>query len=465
MALFSFLSVLCALVISCCATQANAAPLRPNLIFIVADDLRWNALGCMDDRIAVTPNVDRLAQEGVRFTNHFVTTSICSVSRASIFTGQHARRHGIVTFDKPFTPDRWAATYPAVLRQAGYRTGFVGKWGVGEKPDQVAAMAAHFDFFKGQPGQAGALFIQSDDPNRTHTTARMGNEAIEFLSEVRNDQPFCLSISFSAPHARDGKPREFQPDDRDESLFADVQFPVPRTATDAFFQALPPSVKKSIGRTRWALRFDTAEKYQRTLRDYYRLVTGIDREVGRLREELSRRGLAENTVIVFTSDNGFFFGERGLADKWYPYEESVRVPLVVFDPRLSASCRSQTCAAMSLNIDLAPTLLDLASCPMPGVMQGRSLLPLLSNPASRAGWRTDFYYEHVSVRDKIAASEALRSERWTYLRWLDENPVVEELYDNANDPLQEHNLLSDPAHASTLKQLKSRMAELRSEAN
>jgi len=440
-----------------------AAP-RPNFVFLLADDLRWNTLGCMGDKIVRTPNIDRLAREGVLFRNAFVSTSICSVSRACIFTGQHERRHGIIEFDKPFTREQWAQTYPAQLRAAGYRTGFIGKWGVGEKPDQVAAMAPHFDYFKGLPNQGGWLFIDPKDPTRTHTTARMGGEALEFIAGCQTDQPFCLSVSFNSPHARDGKPREFQPDDRDEPLYTEARMSVPKTATDEFFQLLPPSVQRSISRPRWALRFDTPEKFQRTLRDYYRLVSGIDREVGRLREELARRGLAENTIIIFTSDNGFFFGERGLADKWYLYEESARVPLVICDPRLPAGRRGTESSAMTLHTDFAPTLLDYAGVKIPTVVQGRSLRPLMEKAQPPSDWRTEFFYEHLSVRDKIAASEGVRTERWTLIRWLDEKPVVEELYDTANDPFQERNLIAETRQARTLADLRERLTTLRKAA-
>jgi len=239
---------------------------------------------------------------------------------------------------------------------------------------------------------------------------------------------------------------------------------VPRTATDAFFQLLPPSVRRSISRARWALRFDTPDAFQRTLRDYYRLVSGIDREVGRIRAALAARGLAENTIIVVTSDNGFFFGERGLADKWYLYEESARTPLVIYDPRLPAARRGSRVDALTLNIDLAATLLDWAGVEPPAAMQGSSLRPLVDEAAVPDGWRTAFYYEHVSVRDKIAASEGLRTDRWTLIRWLDETPVVEELYDTAHDPLQERNLIADPAQADTLAALRDRLAALREAA-
>jgi len=447
----------------CVAAVARSAE-RPNIVFLLADDLRWNTLGCMGDRIVRTPHSDGLADAGGVFESHFVTTSICSVSRASILTGQHARRHGLVTFDTPFTPGQWANTYPARLRAAGYRTGFVGKWGIGDTPPQVAAMAEHFDFWRGRPGQAGRLFIDPHDPTRTHATAKMGDEAVEFLASCRAGRPFCLSVSFNAPHARDGTPREFEPDDRDATLYADTVVPVPPTATDAFFRLLPPSVRRSISRTRWELRFNTPDACQRTLRDYYRLVSGIDREVGRIRAALAEHGLAENTIIVLTSDNGFFFGERGLADKWYLYEESVRTPLVVHDPRLPAARRGRRSPALTLNIDVAPTLLDWAGVAPPAGMQGCSLRPLLEHDAAPDGWRCGFYYEHVSVRDKIAASEGIRTDRWTLIRWLDETPVVEELYDTAHDPLQERNVVADPAQAATLADLRAQIAALREAA-
>jgi len=440
---------------------ASAAPRSspPNVVFILADDLRWNTLGCMGDKIIQTPNIDRLASQGVLFRNHFVTTSICCVSRASIFSGQYEQRHGIGDFATPFTADQWQQTYPALLRQNGYRTGFIGKFGVG-KDAAIKAMAAEFDFWRGLPGQGG-LFFNTNDPTHTHATARFGDQALEFLAGCEPGRPFCLSLSFTAPHARDKQAREFPPDPRDESLFADVSIPVPKTAADEYFRRLPAAVQNSEGRTRWKLRFATPEMFQRTTKDYYRLIAGIDREVGRIVAELSRRNLADKTVVIFTSDNGFVLGERGLADKWFMYEESIRVPLVVFDPRLPQPARNRTVDAMTLNIDLAPTLLDLAGLRIPKEMQGRSLAPLLVRKRAPAGWRTEFFYEHHYDPKIIPPSEGVRTERWAYMRWLNENPVIEELYDLAADPLEEHDLAADPARAGTLSDLRSRWVKFK----
>ena len=433
---------------------AKAQERRPNIVFILADDLRWNTLGCMGDTIIQTPNLDQLAAQGALFRNCFATTSISCVSRASIFTGQYERRHGIPNFSKALSASQWAQTYPALLRQAGYRTAFIGKFGVGGQ-SAIALKAGEFDFWRGVPGQGGRYFIEPTDPTQTHATARFGNQALEFLKGCTNNQPFCLSLSFNAPHARDGEKREFQPDLRDENRYATNQIPHPPTANREFFERLQPFVQKSEGHHRWTNRFATDEKFQRTMRDYYRLVTGIDREIGRIRNELAQRHLDGNTLIIFTSDNGWFAGDRELADKWLMYEESIRLPLVIYDPRLPPAQRGKTVDAMTLNLDIAPTILDIARLPVPKEMQGRSLFPLLITNALN-DWRKEFFYEHHYAPEIIPPSEGIRTERWSFIHWLPPNPEVEELYDLAVDPLEAHNLANDSQHAETLADLRAR---------
>lgn len=443
------------LALTLCGLTVHAQQgVKPNIVFLLVDDLRWNALGCMGDKIVKTPNIDKLAANGVLFRNAFVTTSICWASRASIFTGQWMRRHGVGMGKKEdFKPGAWPQTYPAIMKANGYRTGFIGKFGVGDAK-QIAAHQADFDYWRGLPGQAG-MFFEKDDPTHTHKTARFGNEALEFLRDCQAGKPFCLSLSFNAVHARDHQPREYPPDIRDEGLYDGIDIPLPKLATDEAFKRLPEAVQKSEGRTRYGWRFDEPQKAQAILHDYYALITGVDREVGRIREALQAQGLADNTLIFFTGDNGYALADRGMADKWYAYEEDLRVPLIIFDPRLPGNRRGQQETNMVLNVDLAPTLLDLCGFKAPPVMQGRSLKPIIEgHPPS--DWRTEFFYEHYSVPDRIPPVEAVRTERFKYIRWMEPNPVVEELYDLQNDPLEEHDLFHDPGQAELVKSLQAK---------
>ena len=442
---------------------ADKPPLKPNILFILTDDQRWNTLGCMGDTNILTPHIDRLAQQGVLFQNHFVTTSICCCSRASIFSGQYMRRHGIENFAKPFADNQWAETYPALLRQSGYHTGFIGKFGVGDDTS-VKSMANQFDYWRGVPGQGGKYFINPNDPSRTHETQKFGEAALEFLGGSPASQPFCLSISFTAPHARDALPHleQFQPDDRDLSLYADVMIPEPATDNDSFFSKLPKSVQNSEGRRRWLWRFDTSEHYERSVKNYYRLISGIDREVGRIMAELERRGMANNTVVIYTSDNGYFLGDRELSDKFFMYEESLRDPLIICDPRTPLANRGRSETAMTLNIDIAPTMLVLAGVTPPAGMQGRSLIPLLENQHP-ADWRTEFFYEHHTFPGIIPPSEGVRTERYSYIRWINEKPLIEELFDLKNDPLEGHNVAGDPKNGAIFAELRARWSKYQTE--
>ncbi|MEJ5275137.1 MAG: sulfatase [Thermogemmata sp.] len=429
---------------------------RPNIIILLADDLRADALGCMGNPIIQTPSIDALAQKGTLFRNAFVTTSICAVSRASILCGQYARRHGIHDFNTDFTAQALAQTYPLLLKKAGYRIGFIGKYGVGRN-----LPAQEFDYWRGFPGQ-GFYFAKEKVGTPQHLTARMGDQALEFLAGCKPEQPFCLSISFKAPHAQDGAVREFPPDPRDEKLYADAVIPRPATAEERFFRLLPSFVQKSEGRRRWERRFATDAMFQQTVKDYYRLITGMDREIGRIVDAVARRGWERQTLWLFTSDNGFFLGERGMSDKWLMYEESIRVPLIIMDPRLPSQLRGRKVDAMALNIDIAPTILDWAGVPVPQSMQGKSLRPWVEGQ-NVSSWRRDFFYEHHTLPKLIPPSEGVRTERWSYIRWLAQEPVIEELYDIQADPRQERNLAGRAEYRATLEELRLRWSQLRQE--
>lgn len=430
---------------------------RPNLIFLLTDDQRADTLGAMGNRIIRTPHIDRLAQRGVTFNNAFVTTAICMTSRASILSGQYAARHGDWDFNHAFTPEQLAATYPGLLKQAGYHLGFIGKWGVGPPPEKL------FDYDRAFPGQ-GNYFVKRDG-QQIHLTRLMGEEALEFLAGAPTDRPFCLSISFKAPHVQDSESVNEQPfvsDPAHASWYADVTIPPPKLAATQYFERLPEFLKNSENRARWAARFWGPARYQECVRGYYRLISEVDDEVGRIVAELDKRKLADKTVIVYTSDHGFYLGEYGFSGKWYAHEVSIRVPLIVCDPRLPPSRQGTRRDEMALNIDLAPTLLELAAAPIPERMQGRSLVPLVAG--QQPEWRHEFFYEHHFKHPRIPPSEAVRTERWKYMRFVDSQPLYEELYDLPADPPEENNLAQSPRHAGTLDEMRAKWAQLREQA-
>lgn len=434
-----------------------AAEERPNIIFLLGDDLRWDAMRHAGNPIIETPALDKLAADGVSFTNSYVTTSICMVSRATFFTGQYESAHKIHDFATPFAPEAFARTYPMLMRAAGYHTGFIGKWGIGgELP------VKDFDFFEGFPGQGHYYDPEDKDEKGPHLTARMGDHALAFLEGAPADKPFLLSVSFKAPHVQDQDPRQFIPDHNLAHLYASDTIPAPRKGDPAYFEALPEFMHTTILRERWEKRFATEAMYQESVKNYYRLVTGIDRVVGRIREALEARGVAGNTVIVLTGDNGMFLGEMGFAGKWFMHEESIRVPLLIHDPRQPDERRNRKLDAVALNIDIAPTLLSLAGLPAPEAMQGRDLAPWLRGEAPP--WRSEWYYEHHYIRDRvpgIPATEGVHTGRWKYIRYPDSEPLFEELYDMHADPHELANLAKDPAHADTLEQLRARWAAWR----
>jgi arylsulfatase A-like enzyme len=427
------------------ATSALAAggDARPNIVFLLTDDQRWDTLGCMGNRIIRTPNVDRLAAHGITFRNNFCATAICCTSRASIFTGLLEKSHGISDFNSDLNPRIFAQSYPVLLRQAGYRMGFVGKYGVG---DHLPADTFHY--WRGLAGQAGT-YMREYNGRRMHLTRIMEEQSVEFLKEYSGRQPFCLSVSFKAPHAEDPNPDQYIYDPALKDLYSDVTIPVPKTARPEYFEALPDFLKTSEARARWRWRFTTPERYQQMVKGYYRLISGVDDAVGRIVDTLEKLGIEDNTVVIFTSDNGYYLGEHGLADKWFMHEESIRTPLVIRDPRLPAGRRGQQKTEMSLNVDLAPTLLSLAGVERIGSMQGRDLMPLVRG--EKTDWRREWFYSHHFRHERIPRSEGIRTARWAYMRYLDSKPLYEELYDLQADSSEERNLASSSQHSGELR--------------
>ena len=438
------------------APLANAAtPSQPlNIVVLYADDWRHDTLGAAGHPVVKTPHLDRLAKEGMRFTHNCVTTAICGVSRATLLTGQWMSRHGNPAFAMFTTP--WAETYPGLLRRNGYHVGHIGKWHNGTFPQDK------FDFGR---AYSGTHWIREADGTKIHVTQKNENDALEFLRTRPTDKPFVLTLAFFATHAEDQNPLQFLPQPASMELYKDTVIPVPKTSSDEDFKRLPPFIanEQNEGRVRYHWRFDTPEKYQTMMKNYYRLATEVDATCGRVLAALRQQGLLENTLVIFTADNGYFHAEHGLADKWYPYEESIRPPLIVRDPRMPAALRGQTNDDFTLNVDLAPTFLAAAGIAAPARMQGRDLSSLYLASTAPA-WRTEFFYEHATIKNIhfIPSSEALVRKEVKYLYWPDFQH--EELFDLTADRAETHNLAAAPNQAKTLASLRSRFAELKAAA-
>ncbi len=379
-----------------------------------------------------TPQIDRLAAGGVLFENNFCATAICCTSRASILSGLFEKSHGVSDFRTPLPPAVERLSYPAVLRGAGYKTGFVGKYGVGGD----AAPGHLFDKTYGPPG------VEAVGQSR-----KFGRMAMEFLDGVRAQENFCLSLHFRAPHARDPDPQQYLYDAEEAGLYRDAKIAPPKKAE--YFERLPKAVRESESRVRWGWRFTTSAHYEESVKSYYRLIAGVDAVVGEVMGKLAARGLADNTVVIFSSDNGYFLAERGLADKWYAYEESIRTPLIVYDPRLPAKARGKRRKEMTLNLDIGPTMMEAAGVAQPAAVQGRSVMGLVRGEKPR--WRKEWMYSHLfpgmPPKVTIPKSEGLRTERWKYVRWVEERPVREEVYDLRSDPEEKVDLVAGKMRA------------------
>lgn len=418
---------------------------RPNIIFVLTDDQRFDALGAAGNTIIKTPNLDKLAKKGLLFANAYVTTSICCVSRASILSGQYESRHGINDFSTDFSPLALQNTYPQLLKKSGYKIGFVGKYGVGENPP-----SEDFDYWscnkKGQP----PYIYRNAQGKPVHHTDSVSHDIEIFLNRFADKGPFCLSVGFKAPHELDGKPPRYITQARFDNLYRDVTIPVPETADPKYWASFPDFFRTdvNVGRDRWNWFFSTPEKYQESVKDYYRLVTGVDEAVGKMMAQLKSLGIDKNTVIIFMGDNGFYLGEHGLEGKWYGHEESIRVPLIVYDPHSKNNGRKVE--DMVLNIDIAPTILSLAGATVPSNMQGRPLLGRFDNGKPK---RTDFFYEHTYNKSpKIPRVEGVVGKEFKYMNFIEHG--YEELYDTKKDPKETKNLAGEKRYAAKLDEMR-----------
>ena len=412
---------------------------KPNIIFILTDDQRWDALGHAGNPIIKTPNMDALASSGLYFKNAFVTTPICAASRATILTGLYERTHDF-NFGKPKLKDAYMLeSYPYLLKKSGYKTGLIGKFGV-----------------KVNEGIEDSLFdvsiktfwpyLREIDGKQVHLADINGNHAIDFIKSSK-EQPFCLSLSFWSPHADDGAEEQYFWPGYVDSLYRENEIPVPSTAAPEFFEALPDFMKHSMNRKRWYWRYDTPEKFQKMVKGYYRMISTVDSTIGRIRETLKDEGLADNTVIVFMGDNGYYLGERGFAGKWLMHEQSLRVPLMIYDPRQAESERGKTFEEMVLNLDIASTILDLAGVEIPKTYQGESLVSFYDD--NTENWRSSAFFEHQREGESLLPkTESFRDQTYKFIRY-EANPEFVELYNLKEDSNEVNNL----AYENTYKDL------------
>jgi len=423
--------------------------LKPNIVFILTDDQRWDALGVAGNQIIKTPQMDELAKKGVYFKNAFSTTPICAASRASILTGLYERTHNY-TFQQPALQSQYTnLLYPKILKDNGYHVGFYGKLGVAiDRPEQYFNESDFYD--RGPRSDKGGYFYKKIGSDTVHLTRYTGQQAQDFISNAPKDKPFCLSVSFSAPHGHDSSVEQYFWQEKSDALYEKDVFPEPSLGEDFYFDRLPAEVKNGFNRVRWKWRFDTPEKYQRMMRGYYRMITEIDDEIGALRNILAKKGLAENTIFIVMGDNGYFTGDRQLADKWLMYDPSIRIPLIIFDPRMPK--KSRVVSDMVLNIDITKSILDFAGIKSPGNYQGESLKPYLNRPAYSL--QRDFILiEHLWKLPDIPSSEGIRTDKWKYFRYRFIN-APEELYDLKNDPMETKNLAQEQSHQKILRKLR-----------
>jgi arylsulfatase A-like enzyme len=429
---------------------------KPNIIFILTDDQRWDALRFAGNPIIETPEMDALARSGTYFKNAFSTTPICAASRASILTGLYERTHGY-TFQKTrLQPAYSDLIYPKLLKENGYYTGFFGKLGV--IMDKASQYFDESDFYdRGGESDRRGYFYKKIGKDTVHLTRFSGFQAQEFIKNAPVEKPFCLSVFFSAPHAHDSSKEQYFWQPKSDHLYKNTVIPAPVLSDENYFNKLPPEVQQGFNRTRWKWRFDTPDKYQNSIKGYYRMISEIDDEIGMLRKLLKDRGLADNTIFIIMGDNGYFTGDRQLADKWLMYDASIRIPLIIYDPRKK---NPSSIDAMVLNIDVTKSILEFAGLNAPKNYQGISLQPFLikGNIPSK---RKSILIEHLWKLPEIPSSEGIRTARWKYFRYrLIKAP--EELYDLDKDPLETINLASDIRYKKVINKLR-KLSDSRSE--
>ncbi|EMI54908.1 sulfatase family protein [Rhodopirellula sallentina] len=426
---------------------------RPNIVFLLADDQSTYSVGCYGNPDVKTPNMDRLARDGVLFDNHYNTTAICMASRANIFTGMYEYKTGCNFMHGDMKPEVWELSYPVALRKAGYLTAFAGKFGL--VVEGKGLCEEDFDFWGGGPGQTSYATASNramkkyakDYPHSTLSYAAFAQDVIR--ESVNQEKPFCLSISFKAPH----KPAV--PDPRFDAVYKDATFTKPANFGREHGEHLSPQSKMGRQYPRFSeWKYDT--DYDGEMRKYHQQIYGIDVALGMIRDELDAQGIADNTVVIYTSDNGYICGSHGYGSKVLPMEESSRVPLMIYDPRSPLNGQQVRCQALTGNIDFAATIVELAGESIHSDSDGISLLPLLKDPNADGHEQIAFINAWGS---RATTSMTCITPRFKYTYWWygdDEMEPVEELFDTEKDPLELTNLASNPEYSAVLEKMRAR---------
>ncbi len=434
------------------STHAIEAP-RPNIVFVLVDDLRWDALSCMGSPVAKTPNIDRLAKEGALFKNFFVTLPLCSPSRASFLTGQYAHKNGILDNTDRAARSHELVTFPKLLHDVGYETAYIGKLHMGND-DSPRPGFDRWVSFKGQGVYNDPMINFDGKAERApgYITDILNSNAVAFVKK-EHTKPFVLYLAHKAVHG------PFTPAERHKNLYDGATGQPPPSARDSLEgkPAITYSERKVINgkppksNSKAWKNFPTL-----TMLQQLRALAAIDEGIGQIFSALEETKQLDNTIFIFSSDNGFFWGEHGLGDKRWAYEESIRDPLLVRYPKMAKA--GSVIKKIVLNIDLAPTLLELGGAKIPNDVQGQSFLPLLKN--SKAKWRDSALFEYFNEKPyRTPTWQAVRTDRWKYIQYS-ELTGMDELYDLKADPFEMKNLMNDSTAQKSLKNMKAELARL-----
>jgi arylsulfatase A-like enzyme len=445
---------------------ATHAVEKPNIVFLFTDDQSYRAMGCYGNGEIHTPNMDRLGGQGMIFDRHYNTTAICMASRASVMTGMYEYKTGCNFQHGSMSRKIFSKSYSVLLREAGYYTGFAGKFGFPVTDGPVSSTQHHtydllpvdsFDDWAGGLGQtdyktANNKYIESYAGKYPHSTRAYGAWAGDFMDRAKaSGKPFCMSIFFKAPHL------PLKPDPFFDDLYKGKTFSKPPNFGTENGEHLAEQAKLGRQYLSFHKKYGYFTKYDEVKRNYYQLISGVDYALGMIRRELEGRGLADNTIIVLTSDNGYSEGAHGFSGKCLPYEEPSRAPMIIFDPhRPGGGARIR---AVTAGIDIAPTLLELAGVPIPGNMDGKSLLPLLEKKEVRVREVLPLMQLYGSAPTH---SLGMVSEDWKYIYWAFEGDglkATEELFNNRRDPLETTNLAANPEFREQLEKMRRQYDE------